>query len=157
MPENNDIEIYDKIAHSNLSPREKGSVMKFIETMRYDRSEQTVMGAVGESSVSAIVGALLGAAHAELADGLDVDDIPADAVLWLTAELGGLVYKSPLSRDVAKSALTVFAFRKTSGFLSAVKERVRSDKEQKASEDMENREKAAEGDAVAQAAEAFDG
>jgi len=151
MPDN--MEVYDRIAHSNLSPREKGSVMKFIETMRYDRSEQTVMGALGESSISGLVGSALGAAHAELKDGLDINDIPADAVLWLFAETGGVIYKSALSRDVAKSALTVFAFRKTYSFLSAVKDRVHSDKEEKASQEMADREKTVETDKVTEAAE----
>lgn len=88
---------------------------------------------VRASGESLLVGGILGAAHAELKDGLDVKfnvgqqavSIPVDLVVGLAGMGGSILLANEDSgvandmRNAAASALSILAFRKSYGFMAA--------------------------------------
>jgi len=72
-----------------------------------------------------ITGAVLGAIHAELREGLDPHGVPIDGTIAVLGAVGAFAmaneeYAHDL-RNIATSAASVFAFRKTDALLSAKK------------------------------------
>lgn len=118
-----DITIYDSVAGSNLTRSEKSKVIQVLEqAMPKDRSPQTVLNMLVETSVSGAVGATLGLLQSELKDGLDYNrKYPIDLALGAVAKLGGKVYSSSISREVGNVAIGIYSYRKVEALLSALK------------------------------------
>ena len=72
-----------------------------------------------------LVGAALGAVHAELVNGLDFHKVPIDAAVGVVGLILGIANAGgDLSHEFTNAGtagLTVFAFRKTNAFLAAKK------------------------------------
>ena len=101
--------IIDSIATSNMSAREKSRVLTMLEqVMPKDKSPQTVLAMLVESTVAGSTGALLGIAQAELEDGLDYNQkYPIDLTLGLIAKGAGKIYSSSISREVGNVAIGI--------------------------------------------------
>ena len=115
--------IIDSIATSNMSAREKSRVLTMLEqVMPKDKSPQTVLAMLVESTVAGSTGALLGIAQAELKDGLDYNQkYPIDLTLGLIAKGAGKIYSSSISREVGNVAIGIYSYRKVEALLTALK------------------------------------
>jgi len=80
---------------------------------------------VRQGGEALLIGGMLGAMSVELPSGLDYKGMPMDAVLGISALLGGVAfadqeYGSDLT-NIGAAAMSVFAFRKTQDLLAARK------------------------------------
>jgi hypothetical protein len=81
--------------------------------------------AVRQAGEAVVVGAVLGAIHAELKGGLDPHGIPIDATIAAVSMVGAIAYAgedyAADLRNVGSDALAIFTFRKTDALLSQKK------------------------------------
>lgn len=127
-----DMVVFESIAQSNLPRREKNALLNWWEDSRSIVRRRSGRSSGAEGPMGMLIqlieafgtGAVLGALHAELKHGLDINGIPADAALALFASVGGTIYGSELSQNIADDATAIFAFRKTHTLLTAIKSRI---------------------------------
>jgi hypothetical protein len=124
--------VYSSLAHSP-SHSGKSSIRRFFEKMSPSsamahRARGHVMEgahALRQGGESLVVGAILGAAHAELKTGLDMGRVPLDAVVGVAGMVGGVAMAhdgvGADLRNAGASGLTIYAFRKTHDLLAEKK------------------------------------
>lgn len=127
-----DLSLFRSVESSNLPPAHKSALRRFADSMMtrhggtYQRAAVHVKEgahALRQGGESAITGGVLGAAHVYLPTGLDMKKVPLDLVLGVGGLVGGVAMANEGVgadlRNVGASAVTVFAFRKTTDFLAA--------------------------------------
>jgi hypothetical protein len=137
----NEMVVFDSIAHSNLRPSQKSSVMKFLDrhvggsgTMltkfgRHLSQPNTIthrQGAIRQHGESFVFGALLGAVNSSV--GLEVGpkkNIPLDGVLAVLSLIGAYAGRryavANELNNLAASSFTVYGFRKSAELLGGTK------------------------------------
>ena len=125
---------------SNMASEHKSAIRSFWEQAKGRSSSIMSRGGahlrstgatVRQGGESLLVGGLLGAAHVELPNGLDVKipnstiAIPVDGAIAVGGMVGGILLANEEGgtdlRNAGASAASVFAFRKTYDFLAAKK------------------------------------
>ncbi len=119
----------------SLPPAQKSAIRKWYDSVHSGsnalaRAKMHAAAAgksVRQGGEALLIGGMLGAMSVELPTGLDYKGMPMDAVLGISALLGGVAfadqeYGSDLT-NIGAAALTVFAFRKTEGLLAERKRR----------------------------------
>ena len=130
--------VLDSVESSNLPSREKSQIRKWVEQVhggirKYGGKARTYGGQVAQvmrdGGEAVLVGGSLGALHAELKTGLDVQvgkaRIPIDGIVAVVG-MGGAVAAAETdfaqdARNLGTDALTILTFRKTHDWIAEKK------------------------------------
>lgn len=119
--------LFESVSQSNLPSVEKSQLTRLLQELTSPIGPTDPLPSRGNLLVqlgqSSLVGGGLGLLHSELKEGLDVNGIPIDLVLATLSGIGGIIYRSEGSTEIAKQALTVYSFRTTNDLLTAIKTR----------------------------------
>lgn len=125
--------VYSSIMHSNLPRHEKSTIGKWLNKVTGGRTGKLArsigmehvesgVGAIRQTGESILTGGILGALHASLKTGLDVDKVPVDGIIAaITIPAGVALAHSHMGQDlknVGATAAGIFTFRKVNAFVA---------------------------------------
>ncbi|MDX1371012.1 MAG: hypothetical protein R3321_00990 [Nitrososphaeraceae archaeon] len=123
-----DLEVFDAVENSNMSKIEKSQVAKWIKSFSNSQPKISITDILVRDSISSLTGLILGAANAELKDGLDINNKPFDVGVGGLAGLIAWLTNSQVALTVSQSSFAIYSFRKTDRLLTLIKERAMSSK-----------------------------